>query len=70
MSDNEGRRPYQFWVDKAVKEQALHMLGPSGTDLSAFMRMAMEQFVERPVAESLALLTKHNTRHTRRRGRK
>lgn len=61
--------PYQFYVDSATKEQALAMVGPSGMDLSIFMRMALDQFVERPLRESMDMLDKHAKRH-RRKGRK
>lgn len=54
--------PYQFWMSKKVHKKAMEKIGPSGYDLSSLMRMAVEQFVERPLAESIDMLEAHNKR--------
>lgn len=60
MNGTEGRVPYQFYVEKATKDRAMQMVGDTGLDLSYFMRMAMEEFIARPIGKSILLLQKHN----------
>lgn len=52
--------PYQFWMPDDLHAEAMEKSGSAGLDLSTFMRVAVEQFVNRPLAESVALLEKHN----------
>ena len=58
--------PYQFWVDKKVHADAMAKIGPTGQDLASIMRMAVEQFVERPIDESMAMLEAHAKRHNKK----
>ncbi len=53
--------PYQFYLPEALRKKAIRKLGSSGMDLASFMRMSVEQFVERPLVDSMALLEKHHS---------
>lgn len=65
MSNERNGVPYQFYMDVDLHRQVMAKLGPM--DLAPFMRMAMEQFAERTLTDSLSLLEKHNNKRDKRR---
>lgn len=66
MKESQGRVPYQFYVNRDTKDKAMQMVGDTGLDLSYFMRMAMEQFIARPIGKSILQLQKHNKQKGRK----
>lgn len=61
------QKPYQFMVKDSILDEALLKTQNAGLSLAPFMRMALEQFVKRPVIDSVNMLKKHQESKRRKR---
>lgn len=52
--------PYQFYMPERLKKRGLKKAQAHGVHISKFMQMAWEQFVDRPIEDSIRRLTDHN----------
>lgn len=53
-------KPLQFEMPIRLHRRAMHKVQKYGVALAPYLRMATEQFVERPIAESMEILDDHN----------
>lgn len=60
--------PYQFFLPADLKEQGIRKSEENGVPIAQFMKMAWEQFVDRPIEESMKLLQTHKRRKRRPKG--
>lgn len=58
--EDEATVPYQFELPVELHRRGTKKAAENGLAIAPFMRMAYEQFVERPIEDSMALLRKHN----------
>lgn len=54
--------PYQFYLEPSLKAKGKHKAKENNVTLAPFMTMAWEQFLERPIEESMRLLKAHQQR--------
>lgn len=58
--------PFQFEVPVEMHRRVTEKARENGLSIAPFMRAAFDQFAERPIEESMALLKKHNERKRRK----
>lgn len=54
--------PYQFYMEPSLKEAGKKKSQECSVPIAPFMVMAWEQFLDRPIEESIRLLKAHNIR--------
>lgn len=54
--------PYQFYLEPSLKAKGKKKAEENNVALAPFMVMAWEQFLDRPIEESMRLLKAHNNR--------
>lgn len=62
MWDEEKVVPYQFTVSERVRDAVMEKAKKSGFKIAPLMKVHFEQFLERPVSESLEIIEKHNNK--------
>jgi len=60
----EGIVPYQFDLDEDLHRRGTELANQNGVSIAQFMRMAYEEFVNRPIEQSMKLLREHKSRQT------
>lgn len=61
-SEDSDNVPYQFELPRETHAKGMQKASDNGLDVAPFMRMAFEEFADRPIEESMRMLREHKDR--------
>lgn len=61
------KSPYQFYLEPSLKAKGIKKSKENNVPIAPFMVMCWEQFIDRPIEDSMRLLRVHNAKKKRKR---